>query len=473
MNAAVPRVLVVASDRPLLRHVANFLELFGYHVTQAADAPLAMQTIEAKSPEVVLVDADSLGEGGLELCRALRNREEEAEAESVHLLLLKTEPSAEDLVQALEAGCDDFLAKPIVYGELLARLRSAAHLQEASRQERLQYGSDPVTNLPLSGTFVQRLGQCLAAAQAEKRSLSCVVMGLDCLAGVNRQHGWPAGNAALALVAEQLPSAFGTADMIARLGDDRFAVLLSGTTGAKAAAWSERFRANLEQLEIPWRDVTLRLTASFGVAAAGAETGTAEQLLDEAGAALRAAKVSGRNCVMLSGELAEEMQAWLREATPSRLFESTLARDVMTPCGLILREDEPLAEAAAMLSQCRLGAAPVVNQEGLLSGLLTVACLPENVGARGSELVRALIKPDVVTFDETARFETLFEFFVDDPRSEIVIVEKDRPRGLVTRQSLAALIELPTAEADDRQETAAERVEEAAEPPREMAQTAG
>ncbi len=112
-------VLLVAEDRQVLRHLSKALVAFGYEAWQAADQETALKAIDVKRPDFLLVDADERRHEALQLCR-IASAKDCAAGPSIFLIAASL--AASDLTEALEAGVDDFLAKPIVYGELLARL---------------------------------------------------------------------------------------------------------------------------------------------------------------------------------------------------------------------------------------------------------------------------------------------------------------------------------------------------------------
>ncbi len=112
-------VLLVGEDRSFLRHLSKALHAFGYEVREAADRAQVLAAVDAEHPALVLLDAEPAADSALELCRAIGLRK--AAAPSFTLLLVDS-PSPELVIEALEAGVDDFLTRPVVYGELLARL---------------------------------------------------------------------------------------------------------------------------------------------------------------------------------------------------------------------------------------------------------------------------------------------------------------------------------------------------------------
>jgi len=121
MNLRPFSALLVSSDRPLLRQLTRFLELFGYEVRQAVDADQALAAAEAAGADFLLVDGAMSPKPGLAFSRAIRSH---APAGYTYALMLIDSLETSTLTEALEAGFDDFLARPVVFGELLARLRA-------------------------------------------------------------------------------------------------------------------------------------------------------------------------------------------------------------------------------------------------------------------------------------------------------------------------------------------------------------
>jgi len=426
-------VLIVAEDRRFLRHVSKFLTTFGYEVQQAADRQQAVAAIEGETPDVLLLDAGPDPSAGPALCRAVVSREPSS---PVFTFLIVPSPTAELLAEAVEAGVDDFLARPIIYGELLARLRAAARVLEFERRLRQQADVDPLTGLakrppPRAGLLA-----------------ACVVADLDQLRRINELYGRRSGDAVIRAAADRLRGLCTDAEVLCSLGGGRFAVWMPKKSEAEAAAWAESARSALAATEIPLAEGMLRLTASFGVAGADETASTAEAVLERAVRAVQTAKSSGRDCVVRSGEPDGDATAWAALAGPGKLFERTRASDVMTPCTVWLRTDQPLGEAAPLVGPLPPVAVPVVDRDGKLAGLV----FPENVfgpaagGTRESSLVSDVMTADVPRFEEDATFAALHDFFTRDPRPVAVVTRRGKPTGLVTPDSLTSLSQPLTAD---------------------------
>jgi len=113
------RVLVVDDEAPLRRALCASLTASGYAVEEAADGETALRQIRDQAFDLVLLDIHMPGIGGMETCRRIRPL-----APQIGIVVITITDHIDDKVNALEAGADDYITKPFLLRELLARLRS-------------------------------------------------------------------------------------------------------------------------------------------------------------------------------------------------------------------------------------------------------------------------------------------------------------------------------------------------------------
>ena len=121
MSAETPqhRVLVVDDDRAVRDSLRRSLEFNGYDVALATDGADALARIAQQPPDAVVMDVMMPRLDGIETTRALR-----AAGNVLPILVLTARDTVGDRVEGLDAGADDYLAKPFALEELLARLRA-------------------------------------------------------------------------------------------------------------------------------------------------------------------------------------------------------------------------------------------------------------------------------------------------------------------------------------------------------------
>jgi DNA-binding response OmpR family regulator len=114
----VSSVLVVDDDAKIVTLVGAYLERAGYRVRSAHDGLTALREIRSEAPDVVVLDVMLPELDGIELARIARQECD------VPILMLTARGAVPDRVRGLEAGADDYLAKPFAPSELVARVRS-------------------------------------------------------------------------------------------------------------------------------------------------------------------------------------------------------------------------------------------------------------------------------------------------------------------------------------------------------------
>jgi putative two-component system response regulator len=123
-----PLILIIEDDVTQRGLLTRVLEREGYDTLGVGHGEMGLRAINEYAPQMVLLDLSLPGMDGFEICRRLRNDPLTA---TLPVLVITAHTSMEDMVAALDAGADDFLAKPVQQVELLARIRSAMRLRRA------------------------------------------------------------------------------------------------------------------------------------------------------------------------------------------------------------------------------------------------------------------------------------------------------------------------------------------------------
>jgi two-component system KDP operon response regulator KdpE len=126
MSAPHPLVLVVEDNRQMREVLRETLDIEGYRVMDAGTVAEGLSEVTTRHPDAVLVDRGLPDGDGLDLVRRVR------EWSSVPVIVVSAHDREEDKVAALDAGADDYLAKPFGTMELLARLRVALRHSRAA-----------------------------------------------------------------------------------------------------------------------------------------------------------------------------------------------------------------------------------------------------------------------------------------------------------------------------------------------------
>jgi diguanylate cyclase (GGDEF)-like protein len=198
-------------------------------------------------------------------------------------------------------GASDYLCKDdLVSGALGESLRFV--MSEYQRQRRDSRAlkealTDGLTGLSVKEYLHKRAGEEVSRAFRYGTPLSCIMLDLDHFKRVNDEHGHLAGDAVLRRCAEVVRLSLRTSDIAGRFGGEEMCLILPQCALDRAVMIAERIRAEIERLEIPYREKLLRVTVSGGVSAVDERADSAESLIEAADEALYEAKRTGRNRV--------------------------------------------------------------------------------------------------------------------------------------------------------------------------------
>ena len=115
MNAA--NILVVDDGPQIRRVLRSTLTARGYVITEAKTGEEALESLRKGRPDLILLDVNMPGMGGMEACREIRR------GSDTPIIMLTVRNAERDKVAALDAGADDYVVKPFGIEELLARIR--------------------------------------------------------------------------------------------------------------------------------------------------------------------------------------------------------------------------------------------------------------------------------------------------------------------------------------------------------------
>jgi len=302
------RALVIAENEVLVERIANALAAEGIDATVAPDVSTGWDTLSRAPADLVIVSLLDSGDDPLRFASRLRAEQMTRE---VPLLLVADDAHRHLLHRAFELGANDTILAPVDPNEL--RVRTRNQIRRKLYQDRLRadlaYSISLALTDPLTGLHNQRylrghLRSLIASVRTAGGAVSALMIDLDHFKRINDEHGHPAGDAALKLVAACIRANVRLFDTVARYGGEEFVVIMPGTSQADAAIAAERLRREIEALDfhpVP-EGPALRLTASIGLATLAAAADFAvdapdEKLLQRADRALYESKRQGRNRV--------------------------------------------------------------------------------------------------------------------------------------------------------------------------------
>ena len=125
---AQQEILVVEDTQDSLRLLADILTKQGYRVRPAADGSLALKSVAAKAPDLILLDVNMPGMDGYEVCRRFKAEER---SRRIPIIFISAYSETEQKIKGFDAGGVDYITKPFQPEEVLARVRTQLRLRDA------------------------------------------------------------------------------------------------------------------------------------------------------------------------------------------------------------------------------------------------------------------------------------------------------------------------------------------------------
>ncbi len=296
------KILYVEDSVTTATVVSRELKKEHHHVTHFVSAEEAIDNYENGLYDLVLTDVVLAGKmNGIALVRYIRETET-PDMIPVSILAMSAYDDTSRTLSLLQAGANDYVTKPIMAEELLARVNNHLNHHQLfvrlrAQQKRLEQlaMTDQLTGL-YNRHYLEHVAQKnISMAKRHGVDLCLIVIDVDHFKKVNDQHGHTVGDVVLTHISALLSSQMRDGDIVARYGGEEFVIVLDHCPLDAAIEKAVLLRKGIEQL----RPESLTVTASFGVTQyKQKEKEDFSSLFKRADEALYKAKSNGRNCVV-------------------------------------------------------------------------------------------------------------------------------------------------------------------------------
>ncbi len=315
-----PIVILAVDDDPMtLLNLSRILKSNDRKILTAENGMEALKIAKESLPEMIITDWRMPQLDGLELCTALR---QSPVTQHTYIVMLTGNETDDELVQAFDAGADDYVVKPFTPKVLEARIRSgerliryqrtinsdreviqryATRLASANRKLQTMAMTDALTGLPNRRSAMARMKDAVAETLRFNEKLSCILIDIDFFKKVNDTYGHDNGDIVLREIAQIFLKNARSYDMVSRMGGEEFLVISTRSDGHVSCQLAERLRSAVEQHVIHLTDgTTAKVTISLGVASWQENYTDGSDLIKAADNALYQAKRTGRNKIETS-----------------------------------------------------------------------------------------------------------------------------------------------------------------------------
>lgn len=196
------RVLIVDDDTNILEMLSEILKPWGLEITTLQDPSQFWDTLKATAPDLLVLDVEMPSISGIELCQQLQN---DPEYSRIPVLFLTAHSSPDIMRLVFAAGADDYVKKPVVAPEIVARI-----LNRIERTRRLRNFAqiDPLTGLTNRQKSTGEINQLLKEAQNYNQPLCLSVLKIINLQQINNNYGHTIGDQILSIAAKVIKDTF-------------------------------------------------------------------------------------------------------------------------------------------------------------------------------------------------------------------------------------------------------------------------
>lgn len=216
------KILIVDDDEFFRAHVATLLRAEGMDVTSLGEPEHVLEVMEQARPDILLLDVVMPKVSGFDVCRMIRST---GTGKDLPVLFLTAESSPEVRLECFRSGGDDYIEKPVIKEELLARIGVRL---ERIRLFKERADRDALTTLPNRRAFLDMLKIRIAEGQRYSKNVSLCLMDIDRFKMVNDTYGHLSGDRVLSGLGKLLSARFRTVDARGRWGGEEFCVAFYG-----------------------------------------------------------------------------------------------------------------------------------------------------------------------------------------------------------------------------------------------------
>lgn len=286
------KILVWTSGGRNERALADCLRDIGFEPVVYTDVHDIVAVSAAEVPDLIVLDlagGSSATEGTIAQLSA------RGTDKSLPMLVLAESEDAPPPSMCEASLKLDWMELPLEPSRLVARIKAMLRVVHVEGARDIAGTRDGLTKLYNRRHFDERLAKEVERARRYGRQVTCVLLDVDGLDGVNDKHGHRVGDEIIRSLSDIMLSETRASDFVARYGGEEFALILPETTGSDAGILAERIRRSVAACAVRCGDDEVTVTISCGVATYPDHARDAATLMRMADSAVYQAKGEGRN----------------------------------------------------------------------------------------------------------------------------------------------------------------------------------
>lgn len=298
-----PTLLIVDDDSSQLELLQIGLDRYNFTVLHALSGQEALKIINKKTPDIILLDYNMPQMDGPSLCQKIRQN---PNVDYIPIIMLTARGDTKSKVIGLDSGADEYITKPFIIEEVVARLNSMLRLKElhdslktANNKLSILATTDEMTGILNYRSVITKLEEEMNKSKRYQLPLSIFLFDIDFFKKINDTYGHPVGDAVLKTFGKNIPKHIRNTDICGRYGGEEFLIVFPLTKAENSLFMAERFRSFIQQYIFHQQNIPFQVTISGGISGFKDNLPSAVEFVSCADKALYLAKNSGRNKIIL------------------------------------------------------------------------------------------------------------------------------------------------------------------------------
>ncbi len=273
------KVLVVENDELSARILAKKLDNWGHVAQVARGLAEARRLIQRDSFRLIVTEINLPDGSGTELVRYIRGMRR---PRYTYITILTDVTDSNLLLEALEAGADDLLRKPLNVFEMRLRIKAAKRMLNMEDELREGGGTDSTTGLVNNESFRQFFRVIVSENRRTKATGTLLYVHLDNYFDIREASGYQAAEHVMHVVSQALGEIVRAADLVVRLSDDSFCLCLQNTDWPTCKIVGDKVMARLRGTQLVYEEHDLRPNVSIEAVNFPEGDTPADELLEQA-----------------------------------------------------------------------------------------------------------------------------------------------------------------------------------------------
>ena len=314
----IGKILVVDDEDEIRILLMRILEKEGHEVEQAFNGEECLKKIEEFQPDMILLDVNMPKLNGFDTMKKIREFNQ-----FIPIIFVTANDQPSEIIKGLKSGANDYITKPFILGEIVARVGTHLRLQNMGQElkktnKRLAelIEIDDLTGLYNMRSTYKRIEYELERGKRFKHSTGVIMLDMDNFKTVNDGHNHLFGSFVLSEMGKIILQSIRSVDFGARFGGDEFMVMLTVTNEKGLSIFCERLREDIEKTHFVNGEDKMFLTASLGYCLYSPDGPllSPKEVVRIADDALYEAKNHGKNCVWGKNEIGDIIFSTQKEA---------------------------------------------------------------------------------------------------------------------------------------------------------------